>query len=476
MKKKVLSFLLAVLTIFGISGCSKENDEKEKNDFYYEYEAAIENGTLEEYLKSQIINTYYDYFMNSKLEYKYKDEYPDMKKIDKIFKHSDYDNECNYEFDGDIDSLVNTIKNNSLEYVNKTEGCKTAFDIPGFYEMLRIVIRDIIDTNIGDVNEDLCHAKSLIIIDSEIENEPDQKTLANYNNYMNIIRIDSDKIKNENEDLLKILKHEIDHMREYACEHVKYHGFSKINASINYTLKTTTLLESAAESYTYYNKQDYRRFDYYDYTYKDERKDEALIMLLGFFEKNSLDEYYASIFNSNLEGLFDYCGYKEDKKKLFDMLYYIDAINLRNDLISDVSKDEVDSRKGAIELLGNDFEVNVLNQLLGKLIKYTQEKNLDFRDNYALFNVIINVISQRLNGVNNLDTNVASKVYTSVKMYNDFLCEYYDEPEVDFYMFGYTTEFLEKYPTIDKVLMACNNVTGSYSEFLTKNGYAKNYY
>ena len=95
-------------------------------------------------------------------------------------------------------------------------------------------------------------------------------------------------------------------------------------------------MESSAESYLknkVYN--DSILYSDYDYNYYFERMDEAFILLLGLcHEGGDIDNYYNSIFESDLDKFYEFCGAETEKEKLQvnNILYSIDSRYARSDL------------------------------------------------------------------------------------------------------------------------------------------------
>lgn len=263
----------------------------------------------------------------------------------------------------------------------------------------------------GDNDEDLCKMRNLkVLLDTgtQVYNKSGGTTLARYDEEINSIIIyldgflhgyssknsdevysmeENDSIPLENYEMLKVsVLHEINHIRQNICDDRK-----KISGQLNDTISydndvITSLLESSAESSIYTEggmdfNPEYDSNNYYNSnTYTQERSFENELFLLSITDNDKkLDDYYASIFNSDIEGLINYFDLKGDNdiKAFLNILKQYDAINLRNNLAiyidSDIVKESNFVLPRAINAIGRNWKLDLLRLSLRNLINYNLE-------------------------------------------------------------------------------------------------------
>lgn len=198
---------------------------------------------------------------------------------------------------------------------------------------------------------------------------------------------ENDSIPLENLEMLKVsVLHEINHIRQNICDDRK-----KISGQLNDTISydndvITSLLESSAESSIYTEggmdfNPEYDSNNYYNSnTYTQERSFENELFLLSITDNDKkLDDYYASIFNSDIEGLINYFDLKGDNdiKAFLNILKQYDAINLRNNLAiyidSDIVKESNFVLPRSINAIGRNWKLDLLRLSLRNLINYNLE-------------------------------------------------------------------------------------------------------
>lgn len=446
LKIRFLPFLVAGTMSFSLASCvSQENDKVEldsANDKVVETLYEEEKEEVNEYQK------FIDYNNSIEPDYNHNEFYPtieDVKKQDNFFHN---DNECTYEFDGNVDGLVFDIIDNSKKFMRNNETIKYSdgttdtlqtfdYDLEIKYNNIKeYLIRYLnkitkSDYSLSDeekkaINEDICRIKDIVILFARPKD-----CLACFDTDLNAIIINEELIENDYgvsyywKELEPIINHEINHARQYSCEHRKF----KVIGSINKEEHIPFLMESSAESYLknkVYN--DSILYSDYDYNYYFERMDEAFILLLGLcHEGGDIDNYYDSIFESDLDKFYEFCGAETEKEKLQvnNILYSIDSSYARSDLGREEFAGK--SYSNADLEVGIAYRVEIFKYVLNNMIKYTTTNDFSLEDNVLLFNIVKNyVVSDIYNSdIYESDTN-CSKIEELEKNYRDFICEYYN--------------------------------------------------
>lgn len=446
LKIRFLPFLVAGTMSFSLASCvSQENDKVEldsANDKVVETLYEEEKEEVNEYQK------FIDYNNSIEPDYNHNEFYPtieDVKKQDNFFHN---DNECTYEFDGNVDGLVFDIIDNSKKFMRNNETIKYSdgttdtlqtfdYDLEIKYNNIKeYLIRYLnkitkSDYSLSDeekkaINEDICRIKDIVILFARPKD-----CLACFDTDLNAIIINEELIENDYgvsyywKELEPIINHEINHARQYSCEHRKF----KVIGSINKEEHIPFLMESSAESYLknkVYN--DSILYSDYDYNYYFERMDEAFILLLGLcHEGGDIDNYYNSIFESDLDKFYEFCGAETEKEKLQvnNILYSIDSRYARSDLGREEFAGK--SYSNADLEVGIAYRVEIFKYVLNNIIKYTTTNDFSLEDNVLLFNIVKNyVVSDIYNSdIYESDPN-CSKIEELEKNYRDFICEYYN--------------------------------------------------
>lgn len=360
----------------------------------------------------EIEEMYYKYFNSYKVKYNHNVGLASNSDVKKLKNIADSKTSCDYVFTGTSDDMLELIKNNTNSYIEEKSLDKfncinpldydenLLLDYNSAFKILRhdleLEINKILNDKFCNSNmEDLCKMKDLVLLVNQYDRKFDENgdiIYADYNGNENRIVIYFNSIfKNRtatdvSNNLLKvgpILVHEINHMRENSCDDRKAKG--QINSKISSL--SSSLIESAAESAVYdesnslFNDPFISRNDEFYYY---ERAFENELLLLSLTDNStSLDDYYASMFDTDINGLLSYFNIETDEemKSFLNILRQNDASLLRNNIayfsspvraaFSDLSSSE------ARNIMGINWKIEILRLSLRNLIEYnmnTKEK------------------------------------------------------------------------------------------------------
>lgn len=425
-KKKIQIFTSILAGCIAVSGCgsikSDSNNTKSTE--------ATQNTQTE--LKALGLE-YYKFFDKYKVKYLHPEYLASDNSIEELKETMYNEKECNYINYDNPPKIMNRIKENTNDFITAIGDYDyiNAIDVSNLsdsfvdsttyynYQKLTSFINDIIYDEVqklvsgkltGDNNEDLCKMYDLkVLLDTgtQVYNKSGGTTLARYDEETNCIIIyldaflhgynaknhnetysmeENDSIPLENYEILKLsILHEINHMRQNICDDRKTRG--QLNDTISYDNDViTSLLESSAESsiYTEGGMDFNPKYDVNNYyksnTYTQEKSFENELFLLSITDNNkTIDDYYASIFNSDIKGLIDCFDLKNDNdiKAFLNILKQYDAINLRNNLAiyidSDIVKESNFVLPRAINAMGRNWKLDLLRLSLRNLINYNLE-------------------------------------------------------------------------------------------------------
>lgn len=425
-KKKIQIFTSILAGCIAVSGCGsiKSDSNNTKSN------EATQNTQTE--LKALGLE-YYKFFDKYKVKYLHPEYLASDNSIEELKETMYNEKECNYINYDNPPKIMNRIKENTNDFITAIGDYDyiNAIDVSNLsdsfvdsttyynYQKLTSFINDIIYDEVqklvsgkltGDNNEDLCKMYDLkVLLDTgtQVYNKSGGTTLARYDEETNCIIIyldaflhgynaknhnetysmeENDSIPLENYEILKLsILHEINHMRQNICDDRKTRG--QLNDTISYDNDViTSLLESSAESSIYTESgMDFNpKYDVNNYyksnTYTQEKSFENELFLLSITDNNkTIDDYYASIFNSDIKGLIDCFDLKSDNdiKAFLNILKQYDAINLRNNLAiyidSDIVKESNFVLPRAINAMGRNWKLDLLRLSLRNLIDYNLE-------------------------------------------------------------------------------------------------------
>lgn len=366
---------------------------------------------------------------------------------------------CENEFNGDIKIVCDKIIENSKQYVKENPEFITAFKNESIqnqalikqqqdFETTLYKILDNWKNNSNNVYEDFCTLENYSIVFS-FDKENYKSHLA-YTTH-NAIVIFPERIENEatrfNEDYMDLLycviNHQLNNVRQRACKCRIYRCQSY------YKIPTKTLTDAITESETKY----YNNHSMYNLNFYFEKQCEELLLTLGLFKDNvTYNDYYNAIYNSDLTALHNFFNVttEEDVYKLYTILYTIDAINLKNDLIFKHYDDKTSISQNEIKtFVGHSYKIDIFKNVLKNMIQYTSTHN-DFtiEDNLIMFNLIKAFIVKD-------SYNISSKNNAIAINYDDEFIEKFNNLNSIYY------EFLnDKYGiTIEKINELENTIT-----------------
>lgn len=424
MKKRIRLLSIILSLSLALSGCSNSKTEEDKHIPLTIVEDTCEDPTREEtepanveiLEKTEAVNPgstykYLDYFDNITYTYNGEEFYLSDKELDNIIEIGNTTKWVNHDnVSTDAYQVFESIKRNSDALLSKRDDLQSCFidddndnqNFKIFFEgTLYHILSSYCTNETNDLKEDFCKFNDLAICCGDLNkildsDDVESGLLGYYDEKTNAIILDTKGIyelcdilytwygygehsyANLYDVIMSTLTHEMNHARQHSCD-------CRINAGQEYSNigfyneYVPGILESSAES-SIYNIQDYLseyilECNSYDFTYKSERDFECFIILLGLLH-NDTEDYYNSIYDSNINKLYEFtgCENREDIKRLYHILYNIDGLMVRNDLIFDIGGDSVNSYD--IErLVGNEFSIEVLNIFTEDLIRYISSHN-----------------------------------------------------------------------------------------------------
>ena len=249
MKTNKRNLLITTILTMVLSGCGMNKEEPSR--------------------RNSIADKYIDFFSSQDYEYKNPEIFPsDVESLDIINQKTT--KECPYIFDKDIDKLLKNIEENTMNYLKEHPQYYNMLDLDNkendlykttFTKALKKAITNIYEKSSNDIDEDMCKINQLVILagnDSFItESSNFSSTVLGYYqdnciiiNYQELItRIDNQvKINKKVDDnfLVLLLEHELNHARQTLCSH-------RINLKDKDIKQTTSqfLKEASAESELY---------------------------------------------------------------------------------------------------------------------------------------------------------------------------------------------------------------------------------
>lgn len=387
-KYRTLLSLLLSFTLSATSCTSQEIDKfprSEKNQSFketnYSGEKEMDLLTLE----------YYNYFSKLQFIYNYQEKYIKPEEIDEQYSENKNRIDCCYEFNGNIESIVESIKDNSS---NNT------FFTPENIQILNRVLTKIKINSKSDKNEDF-HKLSTIKIaygngdDLGIIENSDIRYVAYYDEENNILYLDKDYIEliaaqevvSPSYYLEYTLEHELNHVRQVLCDCNK----ELKNTKISYGKYDSFLLESTAESSLYNELNQNIKIGN---TYADERIKESEILLLGLFSNDSVNNYYKAIYDVDLEELYNYLDLGEEEiYDFYNIIYAIDGSLCRNNLPYEIFTDVGKVTYGELKKeIGYAYKQNLYKMLIMRMLKYNSFNDLSLEDNLVMHYLIKNLI------------------------------------------------------------------------------------
>ena len=386
---------------------------------------------------------------NIKVYYKHQKYYPTTNDTFKQFADaSTTTTKCDYIFSGDTHIIGTKLLENSQKYISenpkyvipfKDESSKNEELITQqiWFEITLYKIIGSWDNNTNNINEDFCSLEDYSIVFSFDEEE--YENLLAYTTHNTLIifpkRIQQHAaIVNETfeDTLYAVMNHQLNIIRQRACK-------CRISRGQSYfQIPTKTLTDAASEAGT----KDYDNPTMYSLNYYDEKESEELLLTLGLFrDGTTYNDYYNAIYNSDLESLHKFFNAttEEEINKLYTILYAIDAVNLKNDLLlTYYDEDDLVSFNDIKSFVGHSYKIDIFKIVLKNLMQYTNTHN-DFtiEDNLVMYKYIegliikdshIMFVADYENGNARADyePDFRENIYTLRNIYYEFLCNKYN--------------------------------------------------
>lgn len=270
------------------------------------------------------------------------------------------------------------------------------------YDSLRDYISYVLENgNNGDIHN-LMGLK--IIFVAKINRDEPGVILGRYSKDNNLIKIclpniigNSTSTTDLSAKLNDVLKHELNHMRQYGCEDTdKYSILTQFSSNNSLSL----LAEASAES-GLYNLELFSHFFKTSYVYPEYRMAENVLFLCSLFNDSKIDDYYNAIYNQDM-----------------------DAVSKRNSYVRSLvglktSYDEEDYDAVALDIKNLEY-ITIFKITINNLIDYNINNNdLTLEDNILLYKMITMLISERAFKVESISD--GKKVYY---LYDEFVDQY----------------------------------------------------
>lgn len=382
----------------------------------------------------EMLEYYQNCFNEVEIKYNREDLYPTQSELSSIINYESKER-CNKEFNNsNLESIINNIIKNTTEYTfahnefsNSFEPYGDHFTNDDFYIALQQVMEEILNNASNDPSEDICHMNNLKIVWGTLSTtSPNKIIYGEYRPIENLLVLDYDNISNDDQQnvnltdgasnfqeenqLKKVLKHEINHSRQHSCECTS--SDDTIQNTISYfdnntdSCITPFFIEASAESALYYESDkeisfDLNKEDTYDYAYESERTYESMLQLLSLFKDNTkLADYYDSIFSSDYSKLYSFLDLREEKDiyKFWKIVYSMDATLLRNKYSYNSYGVNTVSQFDASKAVGFAYELELYNMLLDRMVDYTINHNdYTIEENYLMLYIIERLIDTKTN-------------------------------------------------------------------------------
>ncbi len=541
-KKKALALILAIIMgTSGLTACSNTNKSDFEENTTLETVFTTESTTVSitesttidtQIVKEDILTEYLTYFDFQNIKYNHEEYYITEEDVKKAIEVSKTIQECDFLYDGNYYDLYEKIVSNTKNYVKSSEYKDPFSEETSLYRgtedqiMFSTALYDVLYDwhckKAGNINEDACRAQDLKVV---IGKENNEDLLGLYNSQENLIIIYLENIKknvkNSEKSLESTLKntiwHEYNHMRQAPC-------LCRLKKGQTYTFEKgdyiggigASLKESSAESYIFNNKsiEPFEKDeDTFDYTYYDERRQEAELMFLNIFQENSdIKDYYRAIFDSDLQAFHRYFGVENEKDilNLYKIIYSIDGLNGSNSLPYNICKKDKLSSNEITRTIGKSYKANLFNYILKNMVEYSV-KNTDFtlEQNLVMFNFVKNFITDEIytlteekdeNGFYKhiYDKKLVESITKSEEKYVEFLSNHYivsidyirnlksvDDIIYNLSEYLYNNDYryytddvrilLERFPDLEKIGFAMAFIPPiNYDNFMEENGISYN--
>lgn len=425
---KKLAYLLSLS--LSLTGCSNLNSSSMlvNNITIEKLQEQIKNESIDEISKK-----YYEYFDSLEYKYNHQSNYLTEEEINELITINENIKECTYVFDGDIDSIIEKIKVNSNN---------NSFFTKENIELLKRVLKRVYKNGKSNIDEDFHKLSTIRVAYGDGDNvgvveNSDIHYVAYFDEETNTLYLDREYIKDIASQEVVAISYYLEYVMDHECGHVRQVlcdcNEDIRNKKLSYGHYFTFMLESSAES-SIYNELN-RIFKLY-YTYDEEREAEREILLLGLFNNKSIDDYYASIYNTDLKGLFNYLDLSDDEiEDFYNIIYAIDGTMCRNELPYEIFDNVEDVTYGELKReIGYAYKLNLFKMVIKRLIDYTSNNNISLKDNLTIYYLIKNIIFENMYYFEESDDEIY-KVYPEEieemikmdEMYIEYLQEKYNK-------------------------------------------------
>ncbi len=428
--KKKLLLALALTMPFGLGGCS-------------------ENKKLSEEKTKQYVS-----FLNTSLKpvYKYRDLYitdADIAYLADLASSSVSAENCTYEVT-DIDETVDIIKENTEVF------CKNHKDYGNFFEndddnekLFRQALEEVFDGASNVTREDF-HKLSEISVTID---GPETDFDGLYNPDLDTLTLWPDNINGSYEydtelsyggkmsyrDFYKhVIKHELEHVRQEKCACRTGQKYDSILIDISDDkMIGHAACESSAESYIGRQDENYDENEKY-YTYSSKIEIEKVLWLLSMFNDNEVEDYYNSLFDSDLSKYYEFFGVGKnlDLSEFAIINYSLEGVKADNYLSTDIQDlTGANTQKRFKEEIGMAAYYDVFRIMVRGLISNSNRLNLSLEEDVHTYLNIKDIILKY--GVYTIEENgdnydfiyedeFVEKMDECEELYKDYLKEKYD--------------------------------------------------
>ncbi len=373
-------------------------------------------------------------------EYPSQEYYLTEEEKNNIIKASKTKKECRENVKWTINTLINQIEQNtktldddnyrSIFVSDYTNGEVRDGQIKIEYA-LRNILNEYLTNKEAYDNDDFHELSKIKVV---VDLNKDEKTLGHYNYDTKVVALCIDNIKvisyDEEEyyqNILNVLEHELNHVRQHACS-CKIEQGQKYN-SVNYTNNVTFLEEASAESSLSRDNNEIT----YGYTYYELKNFENALMLLNLANMGyDTSEYYNAIYGSDLSSLYKFFGLEnaKDIKEFYDIIYSIDGIHGRNNFINDCFGDINVTQREIEKKIGKTYLSHLYKMIVKGLIKKTSREEVSLEDNLFLHTTAMNILlglAPSYDGNTKVYDEMFNKEFIDIQnVYYRFIKDYYN--------------------------------------------------
>ena len=464
-------------------------------------------------LRDSLFMAFEHYFDSNDLEYTGLDSLLTDEEIAEVIGQSKTTTQCEYDWDGDIEKVKETIKNNSIKFLKEHSEFESAFYEVGennydlfnrqieFENAFDEVMNDFVVHSSNNISEDICKFQTLHIVYGEVEGnssimgyyDDDTNTIVLcYQSMMEACKYLQEPISVF---LTHILSHELNHVRQIICEDRQQEG--QQYKDVCYIDDVSFIIESSAESALYNVSDCLLNKD--NFTYSFEREFESLFFLFAVCnEEAEIRDYYNAIFDANLEELYEFlgCDSEEDIYSFYNFLGSIDGTLGRNRNLDS----GIETIGDAEEFIKYNYKLNLFHYILSDMVDYTcSHSDFTLEDNLTLFKIVRAVLCDGSYMINDeiqrvYDLDFVSLFKEAEDIYYVFLSMYYQTDIVDMkeieesyangmvdkisYLFNTeqnslyysdVTSFLKQFPLLKPVFIASDVDSYTYERFVIEN-------